>query len=191
MVDRANDIYTNRVEKLLESTVDVQLSSLPEAEPWTIGDFVENIRAKCKEGSRELNKKSMMIEDAVEDLILLALDFTPEVDVSKKESEDEEEFTKEIDLTGDSAVVVKKNKIKKLKSVMSATKIISKDSSDDDLPLTPSNVLSKLDKTQIAVVQTAAKVRIPQLSYIVLYCQKFVNNGLLCFTLISGRVLLV
>ena len=92
--------------------MEVQLSSLPEAEPWTIDQFVDNIKAKCKEGTKELHKKSMMIEDAVEDLILLALDFTPEVDIVKKESDDEESETREIDLTGDSAVVVKRSKKK-------------------------------------------------------------------------------
>merc|ERR1711994_677818 len=56
LFDRANDIYINRVDKLLESIGDVELSSLPEDVPWTVEQFVENIKSKCKEGYKELNK---------------------------------------------------------------------------------------------------------------------------------------
>jgi dynein heavy chain len=74
-VDRANDIYENRVEKLLESMSYVELYELPTAEPWTLDIFLDKVKQKCKLGSKELQKKSTMVEDAIEDLIALALEF--------------------------------------------------------------------------------------------------------------------
>ena len=100
LIDRANDIYTNRVDKLLESINYVELYALPKTDPWTLEQFEENIKTKCKEGSIELHKKSNMIEDAIEDLITLALEFKPIVDVMpdkeppKCKEEKEEELNK-------------------------------------------------------------------------------------------------
>ena len=75
LVDRANDIYENRVEKLRESMSYVELYELPTAEPWTLDIFLDKVKHKCKVGSKELQKKSTMVEDAIEDLIALALEF--------------------------------------------------------------------------------------------------------------------
>ena len=75
LVDRANDIYENRVEKLLESMTSVELYELPTAEPWTLDKFLDKVKGKCKSGSKELQKRSTMVEDAIEDLIALALEF--------------------------------------------------------------------------------------------------------------------
>ena len=36
LMSRANDIYTNRIEKLLESMNTIKLYALPEREPWTL-----------------------------------------------------------------------------------------------------------------------------------------------------------
>ena len=155
LVDRANDIYVNRVDKLLESVIHVPLSDLPSEDPWTIEQFVENIREKCKTGYKELNKKSMMIEDAIEDLILLALQFTPNVETKVEEEEGEPE-TLSVDLCSSGSSSPKKKT--KLKAVLSATKILSNPNQDEkEEALTPSNILSVLDKTQTAVVNTAAK----------------------------------
>ena len=155
LVDRANDIYVNRVDKLLESVIHVPLSDLPSEDPWTIEQFVENIREKCKSGYKELNKKSMMIEDAIEDLILLALQFTPNVETKVEEEEGEQE-TLSVDLCSSGSSSPKKKT--KLKAVLSATKILSNPNQDEkEEALTPSNILSVLDKTQTAVVNTAAK----------------------------------
>jgi dynein heavy chain len=41
LVDRANDIYENRVEKLLDSMSYVELYELPTAEPWTLDIFLD------------------------------------------------------------------------------------------------------------------------------------------------------
>lgn len=152
LFDRANDIYVNRVDKLLESIADVELSELPTECPWTVETFVDKIKTKCKEGFKELNKKSMMIEDAVEDLILLALEFTPEVETAVEE--DTAEATEEVDLTDDSQSP--KRSVRSLKAVVNATKVLPK-KEEEDVGLTPANVLSVLDSNQRAVVNTAAK----------------------------------
>jgi hypothetical protein len=36
LIDRARDIYENRVEKLLDSMASVELYELPTSDPWTL-----------------------------------------------------------------------------------------------------------------------------------------------------------
>ena len=60
---------------MLESMTSVELYELPNAEPWTLDKFLDKVKVKCKAGSRELQKRSTMVEDAIEDLIALALEF--------------------------------------------------------------------------------------------------------------------
>ena len=86
LVDRANDIYENRVEKLLDSVTSVELYELPCVEPWTLDQFLEKVKTKCKLGSKELQKRSTMVEDAIEDLIALALEFKNGAEVGDSES---------------------------------------------------------------------------------------------------------
>ena len=152
LLDRANDIYVNRVEKLLDSINSIPLSCLPEDTPWTVDQFVVNIKARCKDGYKELNKKSMMIEDAIEDLILLALEFTPEIEAKVEEDEIK---TQEIDLTVADAETKQTLKAE-VKKIVAANNLRRKDDDEDEV-MTPSNILSVLDKTQRAVVNTAAK----------------------------------
>merc|ERR1712155_31266 len=104
----------------------------------------------------------MMIEDAVEDLILLALEFTPEVETLVDEEEENEE--NEVDLTVVQNSPTSKKKLNKMKAIVSATNMMTKQNSDVPVKqssveedLIPSNVLSVLDKNQRAVVNTAAK----------------------------------
>ena len=82
LVHRANDIYDNRVEKLLDSMTRIELYELPSAEPWQLETFLDKVKERCKEGSKELHKRSAMVEDAIEDLISLALEFKPGVEVT-------------------------------------------------------------------------------------------------------------
>ena len=62
LVDRANDIYDNRVEKLLDSMTRIELYELPTAEPWALDRFLDKVKQRCKDGSKELHKKSAMVE---------------------------------------------------------------------------------------------------------------------------------
>merc|ERR1712020_880642 len=85
LVHRANDIYDNRVEKLLDSMTRIELYELPNAEPWQLETFLDKVKERCKEGSKELHKRSAMVEDAIEDLISLALEFKPTSDSTESE----------------------------------------------------------------------------------------------------------
>jgi hypothetical protein len=134
LIDRANDIYVNRLEKLLESLNDIELFSLPKTTPWPVERFVENIRIKCKMGAKELQKKSGMIEDAIEDLISLALEFKPKVDVMPDMKEVDAEEEEEDDPKG------KKRRKKQLEKA---------EEEEEEVPLAPTDVLTVLDKNQI------------------------------------------
>ena len=136
LIDRANDIYVNRLEKLLDSLTDVELFSLPKGAPWPMERFVETIKVKCKAGYKELQKKSSMIEDAIEDLISLALEFKPVVDIMPDktgviENDDDEDDPRS-------------KRRKKLKETM--------EEEEDDVPLAPIHVLTCLDKNQIGKI---------------------------------------
>merc|ERR1712223_2185706 len=52
----------------------VKLYALPKTEPWTLERFLDEIKTTCKESANDLHRRSVMIEDAVEDLIRLALE---------------------------------------------------------------------------------------------------------------------
>ena len=85
LIDRSNDIYENRVNNLLDSMLNVELYSFPTKEPWTTDKFLEEVKQKCKNGSKELQKKSTMVEDAIEDLISLAFEFRTSITSQKLE----------------------------------------------------------------------------------------------------------
>ena len=70
------------MEKLLDSMTRIELYELPSAEPWQLETFLDKVKERCKEGSKELHKRSAMVEDAIEDLISLALEFKPGVEVT-------------------------------------------------------------------------------------------------------------
>ena len=71
---------------MLESVTSVELYELPSEEPWTLEQFLEKVKTKCKVGSKELQKRSTMVEDAIEDLIALALEFKNGAEVGDGES---------------------------------------------------------------------------------------------------------
>ena len=149
LVDRANDIYENRVEKILESMTRIELYEVPKTDPWTLEVFLEKVKERSKDGAKELHKRSAMVEDAIEDLIALALEFKPTGEVAESDlgstiiaksprTEDEEETDQK----------KKKSNILNLKGL------------DEDLEIPinqPAYLLSVLDRHQIAAVNSAAK----------------------------------
>ena len=150
LVDRANDIYENRVEKLLESMTRIELYELPSAEPWALDRFLDKVKEKCKEGSKELHKKSAMVEDAIEDLIGLALEFKPTTEVA--ESEIGSSIIAKSPRTDDEDD--KPGRHRKSSSFINVKGL------DDDLEIPinqPAHLLSVLDRHQIAAVNSAAK----------------------------------
>ena len=74
LIDRANDIYNNRINTTLDSMSYVELYQLPKKEAWTFDKFLEIVKEKCKLGTKTLDQKSKMVEEAVEDIIQLAMD---------------------------------------------------------------------------------------------------------------------
>ena len=77
VVQTANDIYNNRVEKTLQSMTELELYELPTKEPWSLEIFLDKVKEKCVFAARELQRKSLMVEEAVEDLINLATEANP------------------------------------------------------------------------------------------------------------------
>ena len=85
LIKQANDIYTNRLEVILESILKIKLFEIPENEPWTIEFFLENAKIKCKYAAKIINTKSKIIEEAVEDIIELAMsDDSEDIKTSRK-----------------------------------------------------------------------------------------------------------
>lgn len=70
---RVHDIYTNRVLEVLEVMQNVQLHALPELdeEPWNISDFCDRSDEACRAAAIELHRKSLMVEEAVEEILSL------------------------------------------------------------------------------------------------------------------------
>lgn len=47
----------------------ITLHSLPEDEPWNVENFFEKIEETCRTAAQDLNRKSMMVEEAVEEVL--------------------------------------------------------------------------------------------------------------------------
>lgn len=49
----------------------VSLHVLPEDVSWSVDDFIDKIEATCRAAATELHRKSLMVEEAVEEILLL------------------------------------------------------------------------------------------------------------------------
>ena len=86
VVKTANDIFESRVAHTLQSMTELELYELPRHEPWTLHHFLERAKARCVFAAKELQRKSLMVEEAIEDLIELASQANP-----KRKQEEEVE----------------------------------------------------------------------------------------------------
>lgn len=88
--DRVHDVYVNRVLEILDGMQMIQLHALPEIneEPWTIDAFCNSIDNVCRNAAIELHKKSLMVEEAVEEIMALV----KKVNIDTEENQDEEGF---------------------------------------------------------------------------------------------------
>ena len=69
---RVHDIYSNRILSVLASMQDITLQILPgDEEIWTLDEFLEKSEDSCRQASIELNRKSQMVEEAVEEVLAL------------------------------------------------------------------------------------------------------------------------
>lgn len=77
LVVRVHDIYANRILNVLTSMHDVALQTLPTGdELWTIEEFLEKNEESCRLAAIELNRKSQMVSEAVEEVLNLVQDAT-------------------------------------------------------------------------------------------------------------------
>lgn len=74
---------------MLESMQIIQLHALPESddEPWTIEVFCNQIDTMCRNAAVELHKKSLMVEEAVEEILSLVkrVSIDPEGEIQEDE----------------------------------------------------------------------------------------------------------
>ncbi|XP_073975032.1 dynein axonemal heavy chain 1 [Rhodnius prolixus] len=71
LITRVHDVYENRILFVLDSIQNVCLHILPTEEPWTIEEFVDKTDENCRKAATELNRKSLMVEEAVEEILEL------------------------------------------------------------------------------------------------------------------------
>ncbi|XP_037924624.1 dynein heavy chain 5, axonemal isoform X2 [Hermetia illucens] len=72
LVGRVHDIYSNRILNVLMSMQDVSLQILPiDDEIWTVEEFLERNEEACRQAAIELNRKSQMVSEAVEEVLNL------------------------------------------------------------------------------------------------------------------------
>ncbi|XP_015833540.2 dynein axonemal heavy chain 5 isoform X3 [Tribolium castaneum] len=73
LTERVHDVYTNRVLEVLSTMQSVQLHALPEIddEPWSVDDFCDKMDEVCRSAATELHRKSLMVEEAVEEILTL------------------------------------------------------------------------------------------------------------------------
>ncbi|XP_076639069.1 dynein axonemal heavy chain 1 isoform X1 [Colletes latitarsis] len=70
LITRVHDVYDNRILQVLTSMQKITLHSLPESDqPWTIEEFVEKTEEICRLAAVDLYRKSMMVEEAVEEVL--------------------------------------------------------------------------------------------------------------------------
>lgn len=69
LVQRVHDIYLNRVLFVLNSMQEISLQTLPIDELWTVQEFLEKNEDACRAAAIELNRKSQMVEEAVEEIL--------------------------------------------------------------------------------------------------------------------------
>mgnify|MGYP005983557275 FL=1 len=100
LTERVHDVYTNRVLEVLSLMQSVQLHALPEVDdgPWTIDDFCDKMDEVCRTAATDLHRKSLMVEEAVEEILMLVRKARIDCPSQNDEdifSEDEAEQTEE------------------------------------------------------------------------------------------------
>lgn len=73
LVTRVHDVYTNRIQQTLMAMQQISLHALPDIddEPWTIEYFLDRNETVCRNAATDLHRKSLMIEEAVEEILNL------------------------------------------------------------------------------------------------------------------------
>lgn len=84
LITRVHDVYANRILQVLASMQKITLHALPEDQPWSIEEFVEKTEEACRLAAVDLHRRSLMVEEAVEEVLQLvknaAACFRPEAE---------------------------------------------------------------------------------------------------------------
>ncbi|XP_059149715.1 dynein axonemal heavy chain 5-like isoform X1 [Physella acuta] len=91
LVDRAHDVTEFRIDAILRDMATTTLCQLPEDEPWTVQDFLDNTQKLCAKGAVILQTKSQTVEEAANELINMLCNMEPEEKEGIQEEEEEED----------------------------------------------------------------------------------------------------
>ncbi|GFO43348.1 dynein heavy chain 5, axonemal [Plakobranchus ocellatus] len=92
LVDRAHDVTEFRIDAILKDMATTTLCQLPEDEPWTVQDFLDNTNKLCVRGSQILQTKSQTVEEAANELINMLCDEQSCSQEGEEEAEEEEDL---------------------------------------------------------------------------------------------------
>ncbi|XP_052816057.1 dynein axonemal heavy chain 5-like isoform X6 [Mya arenaria] len=89
---RANELTEFRIDAVLKEMAATTLCQLPQEEPWTVEEFLDNTQNLCNKGANILQTKSLVVEEAATELIEMLLDLEePEEDEVVEEKKEEED----------------------------------------------------------------------------------------------------
>lgn len=71
LITRVHDVYSNRILQVLASMQKITLHALPEEDPWSIDEFLEKTDETCRVAAIDLHRRSLMVEEAVEEVLQL------------------------------------------------------------------------------------------------------------------------
>ncbi|XP_050432698.1 dynein axonemal heavy chain 5 [Adelges cooleyi] len=84
LVTRVHDVYRNRILQVLSSMHNITLYTFPDDDTtWTAEEFLERTDETCRLASIELNRKSMLVEEAVEEVLNLVQQANEKVTIPK------------------------------------------------------------------------------------------------------------
>ncbi|XP_041649230.1 dynein heavy chain 5, axonemal [Cheilinus undulatus] len=105
LMDRVNDLVEFRIDAVLQEMSESTLCILPEDEPVTCEEFVQTTKDLCIRQAQSLHTKSLLVEEAANELINMLLEFDHnqkgEVEKTEEESCAESKTLDHIDSEGD------------------------------------------------------------------------------------------
>uniref|UniRef100_A0A2S2PXW6 Dynein heavy chain 5, axonemal n=1 Tax=Sipha flava TaxID=143950 RepID=A0A2S2PXW6_9HEMI len=100
LVVRIHDVYNNRILQVLSSMQLITLHTFPEdGSTWTAEEFLDKIDETCRQASMELNQKSTLVEEAVEEVLTLVQKANESVTIPKLEHEISDKDKNDGDIT--------------------------------------------------------------------------------------------
>ncbi|KAL5021558.1 hypothetical protein ScPMuIL_000713 [Solemya velum] len=97
LMDRVHDVTEFRIEAVLHDMATTTLCELPGDEPWTMQDFIDRTQTLCVKGAQTLQTKSMVVEEAANELIEMLCCSESREDLSDIEEEREDPERSEVE----------------------------------------------------------------------------------------------